>query len=822
MDMARSEVQKQNLMTHPKTNAIPVVFITDDNYVIPTATAITSLIASKNTETIYEIYVISTCLSKINVDKFNSFNSDKIKINIIQSSLDKYAELHKYKKNSVCVATPSALLKFEIPNFLSKYDKAIYMDGDILVQRDLSDLWNTDIKDIYVAAAYDTGRLYSQNPKFAKYPQYFNSGVMLLNLKMMREENIPEKLYEAKKNSTDMSLMDQNIFNEVLKERIKNIDITFNFLTINLRRAIQKYEFSAINNLFNSDYKSLEDIEEKSYVLHFSSKDKPWKYYNGEYSEMWYQIFMMSPYKDANLNRVWKNSSLLPEQYKNIRDDKELIVSLTSYPARINTVHLTIESILDQTFPADKVILWLAPEQFPNKEADLPDELIDLTKKGLTIDWYHDIRSYKKLIPALKKYPKAYIITADDDILYPSNWIFELYNSYQSDKKTVWCHRSHQVTLNYTGKILPYKKWRHNIKKTVPSYVNFCTSGGGVFYTPKTFYKDIMNEDKFLKIAPAADDIWFWAMCVLNNKKINVVDNNMSSLTLIDGTQEDALWRSNVLENHNDRQLREIIKYYPKLKKALKVYKPNICSAYTMFLYNLLTKRKKKMSLLNQIYNKLCLFRLDIKNNGSPNNNAVVTLNNPYKTYDYRQGKIVECDINTKIVHLKIVKDGNLSLIFRGIDRKFNNERIPLWIDFQSIKINGKEILSKPIQVWHDEFFRYTQPVKDKDQIILEVTASPHVYNRENLRDVVQKMNTHSDYIQEHLDEIASLLHQKIEDGSIKKVSDKWFSFSRPNLYTTQVVLFGKPFNLINRDKKLLVKLDELEQKIAYASGVKK
>ena len=98
--------------------------------------------------------------------------------------------------------------------------------------------------------------------------------------------------------------------------------------------------------------------------------------------------------------------------------NKKIIVSLTSYPARIDVVNTTIESILNQSLKANRIILWLAPEQFPNKEKDLPDKLIKLKKYGLIIDWYHDIGSYKKLIPTLKLYPNDIIVTADDDVLY--------------------------------------------------------------------------------------------------------------------------------------------------------------------------------------------------------------------------------------------------------------------------------------------------------------------------------------------------------------------------------------------------------------------
>ena len=100
-----------------------------------------------------------------------------------------------------------------------------------------------------------------------------------------------------------------------------------------------------------------------------------------------------------------------------VKHSPELIVSLTSYPTRIGTVHKTIETILCQTERPDRIILWLAPEQFPKAALGLPRKLKRLTKYGLEIQWYHDIKSYKKLIPALHQYPDAIIVTADDNVL---------------------------------------------------------------------------------------------------------------------------------------------------------------------------------------------------------------------------------------------------------------------------------------------------------------------------------------------------------------------------------------------------------------------
>ncbi len=223
---------------------------------------------------------------------------------------------------------------------------------------------------------------------------------------------------------------------------------------------------------------------------------------------------------------------------------------------------------------ADKIILWLGKEQFPNREKDLPVELLNLTNEGLTIKWCKDIKSYKKLIPALAEYPDYIIVTADDDILYDENMLKELYDAYTQNPEFIQCHRAHYIVFD--KKLLPYNKWRWNITKTKPSFNIFFTGVGGVLYPPKCFYKDILREDLFMSLCPSNDDIWFWAMCVLNNRKINIVKGK-PKLKYIDKSQEVSLYHQNVLNGQNDVQLENVFKYYKKL--SYKIEKIN-------YLYN--------------------------------------------------------------------------------------------------------------------------------------------------------------------------------------------------------------------------------------------
>lgn len=65
----------------------------------------------------------------------------------------------------------------------------------------------------------------------------------------------------------------------------------------------------------------------------------------------------------------------------------------------------TLYSLFRQSLKPDKIILWLASEQYPNKEQDISDTILNMQEWGLSIMWCEDIKSYKKLIPAMQMYP---------------------------------------------------------------------------------------------------------------------------------------------------------------------------------------------------------------------------------------------------------------------------------------------------------------------------------------------------------------------------------------------------------------------------------
>ena len=273
--------------------------------------------------------------------------------------------------------------------------------------------------------------------------------------------------------------------------------------------------------------------------------------------------------------RVWGHT------WKNARDEAlQIIISLTSFPGRIKTVDQTIETLLEQTWKADRVVLWLAESQFPKKDRELPKKLLALRERGLEIRWCEDWRSYKKLIPSLNEFPNDIIVTADDDLLYPRNWLEPLVYAYLKTPHCIQARRAHEVSFVDKNTLAPYGVWKKEIGRRFPSFNNFLTGGGGCLFPPNCLDSDVLDASKFQSLCPHGDDIWFWAMAVKKGTKINVPEESFA-LHFAEGTQEIALWRGNVTGGENDRALSRVLSAYPEVLEKLERIYPSATSDFT-------------------------------------------------------------------------------------------------------------------------------------------------------------------------------------------------------------------------------------------------
>lgn len=237
------------------------------------------------------------------------------------------------------------------------------------------------------------------------------------------------------------------------------------------------------------------------------------------------------------------------------------IVSLTSFPGRIADVWICIECLLRQTFKPDKIILWLAIEQFPDKK--IPDSLKKLESRGLEVKFCEeDLRAHKKYFYAFKNYPHANIITVDDDLYYDDFLLENLYLLHKKYPNNIVTNRAHKMSFDSHRKIKAYRKWSHNVSSKDASHLLLATGGGGTLYPPNSLHVEVLNKDVFKKVCFLADDIWL--KCMALKKETKVVTNskyNKDPLS-IRNSQMEKLVSENVLSGGNDQQLNAVCTYY--------------------------------------------------------------------------------------------------------------------------------------------------------------------------------------------------------------------------------------------------------------------
>lgn len=242
----------------------------------------------------------------------------------------------------------------------------------------------------------------------------------------------------------------------------------------------------------------------------------------------------------------------------------DIIVSLTTHGRRINDVHLAIESIMGQTVMANRIVLWLGRDM---EGRCLPRALQLQQKRGLEVRYCDDMRSYTKLIPALKAFPDAAIITVDDDMVYDFDVLEHLITAYMEDQSYIYCCRQHRMLPDKDNRLLPYAMWQKECPVTGEADVmNFPTGCGGVLYPPGSLDDEVFNETVFMDICRYADDVWFKAMALKKgtlSMKVHTRDLSGNDCLENNRVQDIGLKRINIGgDSLNDKQIKAVFGRY--------------------------------------------------------------------------------------------------------------------------------------------------------------------------------------------------------------------------------------------------------------------
>lgn len=283
----------------------------------------------------------------------------------------------------------------------------------------------------------------------------------------------------------------------------------------------------------------------------------------GGFKEFIRKLFYLIFYKIQNkktLNFVKKKPAEFG-LYNGICRNENIVISMTTFPPRFKKIGLVIKSILLQRFKPDKIIVYLDGKTTYN---DLTEEMKAFQEYGVEYRFHNEtlLKCHCKYFFAMKEFPNSVIVTTDDDVILPPDWLKSLIDSYRKYPKAVSARRVHFMRHDAKA-FLPYNHWfdqYRTIKE--PSHLLLATGVGGVLYPPHCLKEGLLNQNDIKKLSLECDDLWLKCWEVMSGVPVVWAYNNEVALGETEAEHEIALSKLNVNERKNDVVLKNIIDYY--------------------------------------------------------------------------------------------------------------------------------------------------------------------------------------------------------------------------------------------------------------------
>ena len=305
---------KTTIPTIPKpknNNSINIVFTTDKEYSSYLKVALKSLILNKDKDSIYNIYILSIDLNKKTQEELKTFKQNDVEINTVPlkvKTLDKIID----KKINFFYVSRADLFKFFIPEMFQNFDKILYLDSDILVLKDISEIYNYNLENKIIGVLPEKTNF--KNEENSKY----NCGVILFDIKKCRENNITKKLIQAKNNDKTKRYVTQLAYTKAVDiKNTKALPLGYNYLI--------------------KDEQTL-DNKDKILIVHFAGFQKPWYNPDMEFAPLWRQYAHL-------INPDWKVekrniSACLIYAYLSLDKSKKMSKNIRTFKKKYNRCRL--------------------------------------------------------------------------------------------------------------------------------------------------------------------------------------------------------------------------------------------------------------------------------------------------------------------------------------------------------------------------------------------------------------------------------------------------------------------------------------------------
>lgn len=264
-----------------KKPIIPIFFAVDNNYAPFLAVSLQSMLDHASTDFFYEVYILTDDMKEDYQEKLNTFNSERCQLHYVDvneriQSVGEKLHTRDYYSGAI-------YYRLFIADLFQEYDKALYLDADIVVLGDIAQLYQTNIEGKYlgaisddVVASCDEFREYVKDGVGAPVPYYFNSGILVMNLKKMRDENLFAQFKSLFTKVKFIIAPDQDYLNVLCKNQVAYVNSNWN----------KTPQFSS------------KEEENQIQLIHYKLTQKPWHYPDMQFGEYFWHYAQQTVFYD--------------------------------------------------------------------------------------------------------------------------------------------------------------------------------------------------------------------------------------------------------------------------------------------------------------------------------------------------------------------------------------------------------------------------------------------------------------------------------------------------------------------------------------------
>lgn len=313
-------------------HAVPIVLAANDQYVPILYTCIQSLVEHISAASNYHIYIFHTDIQPKNMQKFKNLEKKNLDIMFI----DVGSNISGYTLKAKEHITTETFYRFLILDILKEYSKVLYLDSDMIIDRDVAELYYTPLNNNLIGAVRDAdfaGQCNIKSSDMKKYCQevlnlenpfqYFQAGVLLLNITELNKITSVDELFKMADTGI-YRFSDQDILNIVCKNRVLYLDMAWNLL-FDCNPSRWKQVIIHAPHYILDEY---ENARKHPYIIHYAGWLKPWMHAGEDYGEKFWAVARKNEFYEVLLTQLTEFTLKNSEQFTNIQPHKKNWIEL--------------------------------------------------------------------------------------------------------------------------------------------------------------------------------------------------------------------------------------------------------------------------------------------------------------------------------------------------------------------------------------------------------------------------------------------------------------------------------------------------------------